>query len=65
MATFITIIDARTGEFLAEVDLDKVEAWLASRGLQVRAAHSDLLEVHEALISKTTEFEHWVHSGWM
>jgi hypothetical protein len=63
MATFITIIDARTGEFLAEVDLDKVEAWLASRGLQVRAAHSDLLEVE--LISKTTEFEHWVHSGWM
>ncbi len=63
MATFITIIDARTGEFLAEVDLDKVEAWLASRGLQVRAAHSDLLVVE--LISKTTEFEHWVHSGWM
>ena len=63
MATFITIIDARTGEFLAEVDLDKVEAWLASRGLQVRAAHSDLLEVE--LIPRTTEFEHWVHSGWM
>ncbi len=63
MATFITIIDARTGEFLAEVDLDKVEAWLTSRGLQVRASHSDLLEVE--LISKTTEFEHWVHSGWM
>ncbi len=63
MATFITIIDARTGEFLAEVDLDKVEAWLTSRGLQVRAAHSDLLEVET--INRTTEFEHWVHSGWM
>ncbi len=63
MATFITIIDARTGEFLAEVDLDKVEPWLTSRGLQVRAAHSDLLEVES--INRTTEFEHWVHSGWM
>ena len=63
MATFITIIDARTGEFLAEVDLDKVEPWLTSRGLQVHAAHSDLLEVET--INRTTEFEHWVHSGWM
>jgi hypothetical protein len=63
MKKFIAIVRHNSGEFLGDVEQVKLGAWLAKNKFQVREWHADMVEVEPT--PESTEFEHWVHSGWM
>ena len=45
MKKFITVARYNSGEFLVEIEVAKLGAWLAKNKFQVREWHSDLVEV--------------------
>jgi len=45
MQKFIAIVRHNSGEFLGDVEMTKLGAWLAENKLQVREWHDDLVEV--------------------